>query len=805
MALWIHLRQAVRAWKRTPALAAVIVLTLAVGIGATTTAFTLTYSLLLRPFPFPQSDRLVWITTYDTRTPDDGSLVLNTNRMPLFARWEQLTSFEHIAAWNAGARPDVYTVTGAGTPERVNGLRVTQQLLPMLGAQPVAGTIFGVGADREDAPQTVVLSQGYWERRFGARRDIVGQSLTVENVPHTVIGVVSADFPLPGSLFAAASIDVYLPLEITPDVDIGGFMAVLARLRPGATIEQASDELAARHRAIATGRWQWMTVLAQRLTPLPVLVTREARSPVLLLFAGVGCVLLIACVNLANLLLVRASSRRREMQVRSALGATIGQVFVQTLRENAILAVAGGAGGLALAFALTSLLRGVPSISLVRAGDLRVDLPAVVFAFALCAVTTLVFGALPLLHLRRREAIDALRPTGGVTPDRRAANVQRLAIAAQVAFALILTTAGVLLLRSFSALLDVDPGFTPHGAIAVRVDPAGRLAPPARLPFFTRLVEEVSAVPGVEAAALTINLPMDRNMGWDALTPGRPPNPLTDSAFGRIVSPGYFRTAGIQLVAGRDFNASDLPASPGVLAINQTFARRLSSEGRQPLGSRFIVLGSEREVVAVVADVRHQSLDREPGQEMYIPNSQAPGFFQSFDLVVRAAEPMALIPALREAIWRVDRNQAIGTPIELQQFIDRALISRRLLTWLLGVFAATAILLTGLGVYGVVGYRVTQRTKEIAIRSALGAPRWRITTSVLRDTLVFVSLGMIAGVPLAFAAGDAVGAYLFGVEPRDVATLTAACAAVLAAAFAAAYFPARRAPRVDPMVALRAE
>jgi predicted permease len=417
----------------------------------------------------------------------------------------------------------------------------------------------------------------------------------------------------------------------------------------------------------------------------------------------------------------------------------------------------------------------------------------------------LIFGALPLLHLRRRDLMDALRPTAGVTPDRRAASVQRFAIAGQVAFALILTTAGALLLRSFSALLDVDPGFTPRGAIAVRVDPAGRLPAPARLPFFNRLVEEVTAVPGVESAALAINLPMDRNMGWDALTPGRPPNPQTDSAFGRIVSPGYFRTAGIQLIAGRDFNAADLPASPRVLAINQTFARRLSAEGRQPLGSPFIVLGSEREVVAVVADVRHQSLDREAGQEMYIPNSQAPGFFQSFDLVVRAAEPTALVPALREAIWRVDRNQAIGTPVELQQLIDRTLSSRRLLTWLLGVFAAIAILLTGLGVYGVVGYRVTQRTKEIAIRSALGAPRWRLTTTVLRDTLAFVGLGMIAGVPPALASGGAVRAYLFGIEPSDFATLVVAGTAVIAVAFAAAYLPARRAPRVDPMRALRAE
>jgi putative ABC transport system permease protein len=795
MTVWKNVQQAARVWKRTPALAAVVILTLALGIGAATTAFAVTYSVLLQPFPFPEPERLVWITTYDTRTPDEGNFALNSNRMPLFAGWDrQLASFEYIAAWNAATRPDVYTVTGAGTPERVNGLRVTQQLFPMLDAQPIRGSLFRDGDDRRGVAQTVVLSQGYWERRFGARADIVGQSLTIENVPHTVIGVVSEDFPMPGSLFAGATIDLYLPLTITPDEDIGGFMAVLARLRPGVTIEQAGAELATRHAAIATGNWQWMAVLAQRLTPLPVLVTRDARSPVLLLFAGVGCVLLMACANLANLLLVRASGRRREMQIRTALGATMRQVFAQTLGESAVVAAAGSLAGVALAVVLTSMLRNADWLSLVRIGELHVGAPAVAFAIALCAATTLVFGSLPLLHLRRRDVMDALRPSAGVAGDRRAANVQRFTLAAQVAFALILTAAGGLLLRSFAALLDVDPGFRPSGAIALRIDPAGRLAVAERLPFFDRVVEEVSAVPGVESAALAINLPMDRNMGWDALTPGREPNPVTDSAFGRIVSPGYFRTAGIQMAAGRDFNSGDLPDSAPVLAINQTFARRLTSEGRQPLGSTFIVLGRQRQVVAVVADVKHQGLEREPGQEMYIPHSQAPRFFQSFDLVVRAAAPTALVPALREAIWRVDRNQAIGTPLELQQIIDRTLSSRRLLTSVLTVFAATSLLLAGLGVYGVVGYRVAQRTRELAIRVALGAPRWRITTTVLRDTFAFVSLGLIVGVPLALAAAAAVRAYLFGVEPGDVATLAAACAAVLAAAAAAAYLPARRAP-----------
>jgi predicted permease len=522
MTLLNSLRVAARTWRKTPALAATVVMTLALGIGATTTVFTLTYSVLVRPFPFPDADRLVWITTYSTLA-DDGELVLNSNRMPIFADWhERLTSVDRIAAWSGAARPDVYTVSGAGIPERINGLRVTQQLFPMLGARTVEGRLFRPGDDRVDAPQTVVLSEAYWQRRFGGRADVVGQPLIIENQPHTVVGVVSDDFPLPGSLFAGATIDVYLPLTIDPDEDIGGYMAVLGRLRPGVAIEQARAELATRQRAMAVGRWEWMTVLAQRVTPLPELVTRDARSPMLLLLAGVGCVLLLVCANLGNLLLVRASGRRREMQLRAALGATMGQVFRQTLAESALLAVVGTAIGVVLTAVLVGVVRSATWVSLVRVGELHVDGTAIAFAFVLCAGTTLVFGSLPLLHLRRRDLMDALRPHLGITPDRRAAHVQRATLAAQVAFALILTAAGALLVRSLSELVDVDPGFSPSGAIALRVDPAGRLPGPDRLPFFARVLEEVSALPGVDAAALTINLPMDRNMGWDALEKRRP-------------------------------------------------------------------------------------------------------------------------------------------------------------------------------------------------------------------------------------------------------------------------------------------
>lgn len=807
MSFWQTVRIAARTWRRTPALAAVIVGTLALGIGATTAAFTVAYSILVRPFPFPDAERLVWITTHDSRTADDRRPVIGSNRLPQFADWQRsLTSVEQIGAW-AGDAPDVFTVTGTGTPERVSGLRVTHQLLTMLGAAPATGRLFRSGDDVPGAAQTVVLSHGYWQRRFAARDDIIGQSMTIENVPHLVVGVLPSGFPLSGSLFAGAPIDVYLPLTVDGNEDIGGFMAVVGRLRPGVTAAQMQAELTSRQPALSVGKWAWMTALAQQVTPLPSLVIRDAQSPVLLLFAGIGCALLMACANLANLLLVRASGRRREMQLRSALGASLGQVLGQMTTESALLVGIGGVAGVVFAALALDALPGATAIPLARIGDLKVEWPAIAFAGAVCSAITFIFGAVGLLQVRRRHVLDGLRPHAGLTPEPRAVFAQRAALVTQVALVIVLTVTGGLLLRSLSALLDVEPGFNPRSAIAIRVDPAGRLNGPARLPFFNQVLERVGAVPGVQSAALTINVPMgDRpSMGWDVIPQGREYNPATDTAAGRIVSPGYFRTAGIQMLDGRDFDARDVRPNPFVMAINESLARRIRAEGGDPLRTRLRVLGNVREVVAVVSDVKHRGLDADSGPEAYIPIGQAPTFFQAYDLVVRGSDPIALVPAIREAIWSIDRDQALGAPVTLEGFIDRTLGPRRLLTEVITVFAAAALLLAAFGVYGVVGYRVAQRMKEIAIRVALGAPRWRVTGTVLNDTLTCVAIGLAAGVPLSLVAAAAIRRYLFGVEPGDGVTLAAACAIVIATALLAAYVPARRAPRVDPISALRIE
>jgi predicted permease len=801
MGMWKDLSLAVRTWRRTPVAAAVIVLTLALGLGVTTTAFTIAYAVLVRPLPFPNADRLVWISTYNTRTSDGSTAEAGSNRMPQFIDWQQnIRSFAQLAAW-AGRSYDIFTITGEGTPERVPGLEMTEQLLPMLGARPVLGRLFREDEDRVGAPPAVILSQRFWQRRYDSRTDVIGEAITVDNVPHTIVGVLSDDFALDRTLIVESPIEVYLPLIRNPKSDLGFFMTVIGRLRGDATPQQALAELKERQ-SVAAVTARFMTEFAQTVTPLAVPVTRDARTPLLLLLGGVGLVLLMACANLANLLLIRFSGRKREMQLRAALGATSGRILRQTVTESGLLVATGGMLGTVLAFVLTGALRQASWLELPRLPYASIDLAALAFAGTICAVITIAFGCVPFVHVRHRDLMETLRPYGGVTGDRRVARVQLTALVAQTAVALALTVAGVLLFKSFTGLLAVDPGFTPEGAMAMRVDPASRIRPQQRVPFFTQILENVSALPGVRSAAVAINIPLDRNMNWDVEIPGQPFRPGLDVASARIVSSEYFRTVGIPVIEGRDFDVRDQINTPLAVAINETLARRI---GGNPLGQTLVVSGRPREVIAIVGDVRHRALKAEAGPEFYVSFAQTPGW-QAFDLVVRTVgDPLGMVPAIRDAIWRVDPQQAVGTPIELQQLIDRTVRPQRILSWLLNCFAGAALLLAALGIYGIVSYRVAQRTKETAIRVALGAPRWRIESSAVASTLRYVGIGLVFGVPLAFGAGAAVRSFLFGVAPYDATTLLTASATVVTVAAIAAYFPARRSARVDTISALRAE
>ena len=800
MDMWKDVILAARGWRRTPLTAAVIVVTLALGIGITSTVFTVAYAVLVRPLPFPNPERLVWVSTYNTRLSNGAANEGGSNRMPQFIDWQQnMRAFDQLAAW-AGRSYDIFTITG-DTPERVSGLEVTQQLLPVLGARPVLGRLFLEDEDHVGAAPTVVVSNRFWQRRFGGRSDALGQSITIDNVPHTIVGVVGDEFPLERTLIVESPIDLYLPLIRDPANDLGFYMTVIGRLRADVTAQQALVELSERQKVMAAAA-PFLSSFAQTVTPLAGPVTRDARMPLLLLFGGVGSILLMACANLANLLLVRSGGRKREMQLRAALGATSGRILRQTLVESGLLVLAGGLLGTLLTVVMTAALREAPWLEVPRLPDASVGVAALVFTGAICAVITFAFGSVPFVHVRHRDLMETLRPYGAVTGTRRAARAQRAALVAQTAFALMLTVAGVLLFKSFAGLLAVDPGFKPAGAMAIRVDPASRIPPAQRVPFFTQILESVGSLPGIQSAAVAINIPMDRNMNWDLEIPGQPFRPGLDVAAVRIVSPGYFRTVGIPVIEGRDFESRDRITTPLVVAINETLARRV---GRNPIGQTLIVSGRPRQVIAVVGDVKHRALNVEAGPEFYVSFAQTPGW-QSFDLVVRTSgTPMAMVPAIREAVWRIDPQQALGTPIELQQLVDRTIRSQRRLSWLLNGFAGAALVLAAFGVYGIVSYRVAQQAKDTAIRVALGAQRWRIESSTVGGTLRYVGIGLTIGVPLALGAGEAVRSFLFAVAPNDPMTLLTAAATVLTVAAIACYFPARRSSRVDTIGALRAE
>jgi len=756
--------------------------------------------VLVRPLPFPNPERLVWVSTYNTRLSNGAANEGGSNRMPQFIDWQQnMRAFDQLAAW-AGRSYDIFTITG-DTPERVSGLEVTQQLLPVLGARPVLGRLFLEDEDHVGAAPTVVVSNRFWQRRFGGRSDALGQSITIDNVPHTIVGVVGDEFPLERTLIVESPIDLYLPLIRDPANDLGFYMTVIGRLRADVTTQQALVELSERQKVMAAAA-PFLSSFAQTVTPLAGPVTRDARMPLLLLFGGVGSILLMACANLANLLLVRSGGRKREMQLRAALGATSGRILRQTIVESGLLVLAGGLLGTLLTVVMTAALREAPWLEVPRLPDASVGVAALAFTGAICAVITFAFGSVPFVHVRHRDLMETLRPYGAVTGTRRAARAQRAALVAQTAFALMLTVAGVLLFKSFAGLLAVDPGFKPAGAMAIRVDPASRIPPAQRVPFFTQILESVGSLPGIQSAAVAINIPMDRNMNWDLEIPGQPFRPGLDVAAVRIVSPGYFRTVGIPVIEGRDFESRDRITTPLVVAINETLARRV---GRNPIGQTLIVSGRPRQVIAVVGDVKHRALNVEAGPEFYVSFAQTPGW-QSFDLVVRTSgTPMAMVPAIREAVWRIDPQQALGTPIELQQLVDRTIRSQRRLSWLLNGFAGAALVLAAFGVYGIVSYRVAQQAKDTAIRVALGAQRWRIESSTVGGTLRYVGIGLMIGVPLALGAGEAVRSFLFAVAPNDPMTLLTAAATVLTVAAIACYFPARRSSRVDAISALRAE
>ncbi len=794
------LRFAIRSFGKSPGYAAVAILTLALGLGASTAIFTVVDAVLLRPMPFAEPDRLVFLR--ESKLPQLPEFSVSPGN---FLAWQaQNGTFEAMAAYGG----ESFNLTGTGEPERLAGDRATANLFDLLAIRPVVGRTFRPDEDTAGGPPVVLLSYGLWQRRFGGDPGVVGRAISLNDVPCTVVGV------LPAAMQALrATTAVWVPMALTAQERErygSHYLRAVGRLKPGVTLEQARADLdtiarrlEAEHPDDDTG-WR---VLA---SSLPEYAVRDVRPALLILLGAVGLVLLVACANVANLQLARGMGRQKELAIRAALGAGRAHLVRQLLAESLLLALAGGAVGLLLAHWLLGALLSLAPAVRPRTGTIALDLGALGFALALSALAPVLFGLLPSLQVTRTDLRDTLNAGGrGAQPGLRR-GTRRALIVTEIALAAILLAGAGLLARSFQHLQQVDPGFVASHAVAASLALPDRKYPerPDAFRFYQRLVERVAQIPGVRAAGATESLPLANDYVGGVTIDGRPPVAPTERQPTNYysVSPGYFAAMGIRLLRGRLFTEQDGPGAPRVGIINETFAKRFFS-GEDPLGKRVQVsMGPEawREVVGIVADTKQYGLTQDASNQFYEPYGQLT--FSSMTLVVRTdGDSASVVPSVRDAVHALDPDLPIGGVRTLDDLVAESIGSQRFSTLLLGAFAAAALLLAVIGLYGVLAYAVGQRTLEIGVRMAHGARSGNVLAMFLREGFGLALVGTGLGLAGALLVTRLMASLLFGVEARDPATLALASITIVVVSTLASLVPAWRATRVDPVVALRGE
>jgi putative ABC transport system permease protein len=805
-ALRQDLRFGLRALRKSPGFTAITVLTLAFGIGANTAIFSVVDAVLLRPLPYREPERLV--SLFESKTPNDLSSRLGV-APGNFLDWRaQNRVFTQMGA----ASLPGFNITGTDRPERVAGAALSSGMLRLLGLRPALGREIEPSDDRIDADRVVMISHALWRARFGGDPRVIGSTLRLGTIPHTVIGVLP-----PGLTFPEETVDLWVPLEQTiSPTDMrwrnSHYLSVYARLKPEASLAEAREEM---NRIAAE---------AKRANPdtnsgpsACVLTVQEdlvgdIRPVLLTLFAAVGLVLLVACANVANLLLVRATGREREMAMRRALGASTSRLVRQMLTESMLLSVAGGGAGLLVAEWARRGLLALRPISLPRHLDIGTDLRVLAFTLAVSVATSLLFGLIPALRASRPDLDLALRGTSrGSTSGSGALHLRNALVAGEIALSLVLLIGAGLLIQSFVRLRDGDLGFRPDHVVTARVSiPKDKYAADAEaVGFYDRLLASVRVLPGVEAAGAVSFLPLtgqSSDNSFDVV--GRPPRPPSDRNYAliRFADPEHFRSLGIPVLRGRGLDDRDRAGSPRAVVISASMAARYWP-GADPLGQHVQVYMGEDpapwEVVGVVRDVRTR-IAAEPSPTMYFPYAQSP--YHYMVLTVRTeVDPKAMIETLRGATRSIDPDQPLSQARTLDELLEQTLLPWRFSTTLFGWFAALALLLSVAGIYGVVSYTAGQRTREIGVRMALGARRNDVLRLVLRQGLRVSLAGVAAGLAAAFYLTRFLAAQLYGVTPRDALTFVSLAAALTALALAATYLPARRAARVEPVIALRCE
>ena len=803
-ALFQDLKYAVRSLRKDAGFAAFAIAIVGLGIGASSTVFSVVNAVLLRPLPFREPERLVWIANHDR-----GGLSGATTQVGyLLDMRERNRSFEALGAYMAFYGVGDNLLSGDGEPERLSGVAVSDNFFQTLGVAPQLGRLFNADECKWHGPGAVILGHAIWERRFGGDPGIVGRKLVINDQPVPVIGVLPASFDFAQVFAPGSQTDLYFAFPLTQETNRwGNTMAIVGRLKPGVTVGQAQAEV-----KILAG--QMVPAHPERndfegiVTPLAEHVSGRLRLALEVLAGAVGVVMLIVCANLSNLLLARTAARHKEVAIRAALGAGRGRLMRQMLTESVALSCCGAGVGVALAFLGTRAMAHLTAMQIPLLNAVRMDLRAVALAAAGAVLTGIVFGIAPALQAAGGTAAEALKETARGTTAGKGRNwVRGALVVAEIAFACVLLVGAGLLVRSFLRVLDVNLGFQPERAAAIRVDPDRSYQTQAQQnSYYDEVLRRARGMQGVTAAALTDALPLGRNRTWGAGEKGhtyaKGQYPI---AFVRVVSDGYFRAMGIPLREGRDITERDTPETEPVMVINETMARRLFP-GQSALGRELRGCGPKFDrVVGVVGDVRHLALEQGSGMEMYFSIRQC-GDASSVDLVTRTKTPPAeLAGALRAELRPVAPNLPGGDFRLLTGLVDKAVSPRRFVVWLLGGFAAFAVVLASLGIYGVVAYSVGQRTQEIGIRMALGASAAGLQARIVGRTLGLAAVGMAVGTAVSWAAARALTGLLFGVTATDPATFGGMLALLTAIAAAASWLPARRAARIDPAVALRAE
>lgn len=807
------IRHAFRLFLRTPIVTATALLTIALGVGGSTAVFSVVYAVMLRPLPYPQPDRLVELFEDNARS---NTRMMRASALNYRSWAERTTSLDAVAAFQDSG----FTVTETGEPERLNGSAMTAAMFDVLGLPPLAGRGFRAEDERPGARQVAVLSEPLWRRRFGGNADIVGQSITLNGERYEVIGVAPRAFRDVGRAQRSSpeAPQIFVPLVIDPARENRGnhVLRVVGRLHAGVSIDRARDELrhvaAAMEREFPATNKDWSVRVE---TLYDTMLDERVRPSLLILLAAVGTVLLIACANIANVLLARGIARQRELAVRTALGAGRSRLFRQLVTESVVLAVIGGACGLLLAVFAMSALKAMLPATLPRIDEVRVDMAVLGVGLLLSVASGLFMGLAPAVRASRAALMPSLAQQGKGLAGASRTFARHGIVVAQMALATMLLVAAALLLQSFLRLQYVRLGFEPEGVITARVSlPREKYPDAARTAdFYRQLLESIGGMSQVQAVGAGLSAPFApgvraagkaRDRAQASLSPDAD---TWTAAAEHIVSPDYFRTLGVPLLAGRPFGREDGLGSPAVAIISESAARQLWP-GENPIG-RTIEWNGPRthEVIGVVADIRGSAgggADREPGAAVYLSAMQFPQ--RTMVLVVRTStEPAAIVPAIARAVRDLDPAQPVYQVRRLRDWVDESAAQPRFTTALSGVFALVALLLAAVGVYGVLAYSVAQRTQEIGLRMAIGAERGQIMAMVLRGGLSWALAGIAIGLIGAFAISRVLGTLLFEVKPRDPITYAGAGVMLAAIATIACCIPAARATRIDPVIALRAD